>query len=287
MNNTLSGKNIIKIVRRPFRPLKRIYQREVTKLRFRRMLQPGDVFIVGHPKSGNTLIAYCLAIAANKDFAQSINLANINDYVPGIHNQDLTVEKYRHDCTPRLFRNEVPNFRELYPKSIYILRDPRAVLVSYFHMYRTIFDDSSTSLDDFIQEYLEQGNIKRYEPGIVRWDRQVRSWLDIADNHRVMVVKYEDLVKKKPEVLKHLLDFSEIAYTQELFDHILERSSFEAMRQIEEKYGEENYPGEMAARGRFIRKGKAEGWKEELSKSAIAAIETEFSDVMKRAGYLT
>jgi len=58
------------------------------------------------------------------------------------------------------------------------------------------------------------------------------------------------------------------------------------MRKTEEEFGEENYPGEMAQRGCFIRKGRTDGWIEELSPDAIKAIETEFSPVMQRMGYL-
>lgn len=282
----MSGVSIIKTIKKPFRPLKRFYEQRRARILFKKLVHPTDVFLVGHPKSGNTLMAYILAIIAFADFEQKINLANINDYVPGLHNEDFAIARYPKLSEPRIFRNEVPLYRELYPKTIYLLRDPRAVLVSYFHMYRTIFNDSTTSLDAFVEEYLRNGNIQRYEPQIERWDRQVLSWADRAENDdRVRIVKYEDLVKKKPEVLKQTLAFAGIPCTDALFDHVLQRSSFEAMRKTEEEFGEENYPGEMATRGRFIRKGKTDGWREEMSKDSMLAIESEFFEAMKRTGY--
>ncbi len=278
---------LVKTIRRPLRPFKRFYLKQRDALRFKNLLHPTDVFVVGHPKSGNTLMSYVLAIAVFKDFEKKINLANINDYVPGIHFEDLAIETRRTFSQPRLFRNEVPIYPQLYPKTIYLIRDPRAVLVSYYHMYRTIFNDMATTLRDFVDEYLRNGNIQRYEPQITRWDRQASVWLERAErDERIAIVKYEDMVKKKPETLKRALAFAGIECPNELFSLILERSSFEAMRKTEEEFGEENYPGDMAKRGRFIRKGRISGWKEELPPESAQAIESEFGAVMKRAGYL-
>jgi len=283
----VSDVSIVKAIRRPFRPLKRLYVKQRDRIRFKNLVHPTDVFIVGHPKSGNTLMAYLLAIIVFKDFEKKINLANINNYVAGLHFEDLTIEKYPTLPDPRVFRNEVPIYPQLYPKTIYLVRDPRAVLVSYYHMYCTIFNDTVTTLQDFVEEYLRQGNIERYEPQIERWDRQVLAWAKHAErDERVLIVKYEDLVKKKPETLKKTLAFTGIHCPDDLFDLAIARSSFEAMKKTEEEFGEENYPGEMAKRGQFIRKGKTEGWKEELSPDSIKAIESEFSAAMKKMGYL-
>lgn len=279
--------SLVKTIRKPLRPFKRFYLKQRDARRFKRLLRPTDVFVVGHPKSGNTLMCYALAIAAFKDVEKNINLMNINNYVPGVHFEDLAIEKHAALPQPRLFRNEVPIYPKLYPKTIYLIRDPRAVLVSYYHMYRTIFNDMTTTLRDFVEEYLRNGNIRRYEPQITRWDRQVSAWLDRAEHdERVLIARYEDMVNKKPQTLKHAFAFADIECSGTLFNLVLKRSSFEAMRKTEEEFGEENYPGEMAQRGRFIRKGKISGWTEELPPESTRAIENEFGRVMRRAGYL-
>jgi len=98
---------------------------------------------------------------------------NIDHYVPGIHFEDIAIERHPKLLERRVFRNEVPVYPQYYPRTIYLVRDPRSVLVSYYHMYRTIFNDTTTPLQDFVEEYLRNGNIQRYEPQIDRWDRQV------------------------------------------------------------------------------------------------------------------
>ena len=282
----MSGVSLAKIIRRPFRPLKRLYLQQRERIRFKNLVRPTDVFLVGHPKSGNTLMSYILAMIVFKDFEKKINLANIDRYVPGLHFEDIAIERHPNLSERRVFRNEVPVYPQYYPKAIYLVRDPRSVLVSYYHMYCTIFNDTTTTLQGFVEEYLRNGNIQRYEPQIERWDRQVLTWAEKADHDdRVLIVKYEDMVKKKPEILKKTLAFTEIECPEELFDMVMQRSSFEAMKKTEEEFGEENYPGEMGKRGRFVRKGKAEGWKEEMPQDLVKIIEHEFSAAMKKLGY--
>jgi hypothetical protein len=253
---------------------------------FRRYLRQTDIFLVGHPKSGNTWLAYMLAIVLTDDFSSRVTLGNIKEYSPVIHGRDSKISNYQDIASPRVFRNELPVYPDLYPKSIYLIRDPRAVLTSYFHMYRTIFDDFETTMEEFVDEYISQGCIRRFEPA-VRWDQQVLEWLERAKNDsRVTIVKYEDMVLNREAALKQVLDSAQISYTSNIIDLAEKRGGFREMRSNEEKYGAASYPGEIGKRGRFIRRGKIEGWKDEMHRSTAERIEKEFAVAMKAAGYL-
>ena len=133
----LWGKYNDRILLPVFAPFRRCRDRRV----FQHELRQTDIFLIGHPKSGNTWLAYMLAIILNKDFNRHINLATIGDYVPVIHGRDSMIVKYRNLFNPRVFRNEWPIYPDRYPKIIYLIRDPRSILVSYYHMYNTLFDD--------------------------------------------------------------------------------------------------------------------------------------------------
>lgn len=275
------------MIRRPFRPLKSFYCQQKERIRFKQALYPTDVFLVGHPKSGNTMMAYILAILIFKDKEQRINLANLGEFIPVVHNGDNKIGRYPNLSEPRVFRNEEPIYPELYPKTIYLVREPRAVLVSYYHMYRTVLNDTKTTIQDFIKEYLQQGCIWRFEPELERWDKQVLAWVKRArHDKRVMIVKYEDIVNNKPEVFKRIIEFADISCTEDYYNLALTRSTFEAMRKNEEEYGAESYPGEIGKRGRFIRNGKTDGWKQELTQDIEELIKNEFSEAMKKVGYL-
>ena len=57
------------------------------------------------------------------------------------------------------------------------------------------------------------------------------------------------------------------------------------MRKDEQEHGAESYPGKIGKRGRFIRRGKVDGWKDEMSPSLVQEIEKELGKTMKVLGY--
>jgi len=270
---------------RPLDTLLAPYRKRRDRTLFKLHLDLSDIFLVGHPKSGNTWLAYMLAILIRRDFGHQITLSNIGEYIPVVHGRDRKIAKYSNLPKPRVFRNEWPVHPDLYPKVVYLVRDPRAVLVSYYHMYRTITPDCEMSIRAFVEEYLSHGCIWNLEP-LVRWDRQVLVWKKRAEREgNVMIVKYEDMVIGRAQVLKGLIKFGEIPCTQADLDIAVARGSFELMRKDEEKHGAESYPGAVGKRGRFIRRGKIDGWKDEMDLPTLKQIERELGAAMKAMGY--
>ncbi len=262
-------------------------QERFEKQLIRRHLRATDVFIVAHPKSGNTWLAYMLAILLCKDREGRVHMGNQGRYVPHMHHEDATIAEYDHLPDPRVFRNESPRYPELCPKIVYLVRDPRSVLVSLYDMYVTIFGQRfPLTFEAFVDEYLTHGCIRRWEPWQVRWDRQVLAWLRRADRDpRVMVVKYEDMVRDRRGVLERVARFAGIDYGVEDLEQAVARGSFEAMRHNEEEHGAEAYSPEEQRRGRFVRRGQPEGWKDEIEPRLLTRIEEAFLPAMRATGY--
>jgi hypothetical protein len=252
---------------------------------FESNLRTTDVFLVGHPKSGNTWLAYMLAIVTQNDHKQRVNLSNVGDFIPTIHNDDHRIAEYNHLSSPRIFRTEGPEYPEAYPKTIYILRDPRSVLLSYYH--HCVHDTGRTDwlISDFVDEMITEGCIKSLEPHIIRWDKQVEAWLERAKRQPVIFIKYEDLKRDCRAILVELQNFIELDCDEGILDLAVERGNFSRMRNDEEKYGAESYPGEKGKQGFFVRKGKIDSWREEMPEEVIEYIEESFYPVMKKMGY--
>ena len=254
---------------------------------FEQHIRSTDVFLLGHPKSGNTWLAYMLAILLAEDRTSAVTLANVKDFVPPVHGKDHRIREFSHLPNPRIFREEYPVHAELYPKVIYLLRDPRAVLVSLYHMYRIECDDPDMPMATFVEDYLsKQGCFQRWNRGLTRWDRQVRSWIErAACDPRITIVRYEEMVRDRRLALERVAAFAGIPCTGDRLALAVEQGDFREMQQNEERHGAEAYPGEMAKRGRFIRRGETDGWKIELDEGLARRIELEFASTMRTAGY--
>jgi len=262
-------------------------RRRLDRRFFQRHLRPKDVFLVGHPKSGNTWLTYMLAIVMENRFDhKKATLANVREFIPAFHARDKEIASYADFPEPRMFRNEGPIYPELYPKTIYIIRDPRAVLVSYYHHFLHDTGESSWPLEAFIDEMLAYGCIRRLEPYLVRWDRQVRYWLERSKHQAVKIVKYEDMKQDRRGVLVEAIAFAGITCDEKDIALAVERSSFDNMRKDEEMHGAEPYSGTKGERGYYVRRGTVDGWKEELSPGLAARVEREFSETMRLVGYL-
>ena len=226
-----------------------------------------------------------LGVLIENNFNKKINLNNIGEFVPSFHNQDDQIVNYHLYPNPRLFRNEGPIYPDLYPKTIYIVRDPRAAYVSYYH--HCVHDTGRVDwkIEDFIAEMLSNGCINALEPYLLRWDRHVKEWLDRAEHQRVLFVKYEEMKQDCYKVLKKVVDFIGLQCSEEDIHLAVQRGDFKSMRKEEMKYGAAPYSGTKGEAGFFVRKGKIDGWKEELTAQSAEKIAIAFSDVMQRMQY--
>jgi Sulfotransferase domain len=250
-------------------------------------LRPTDVFLVGHPRSGNTWLAYMLAILLQRgDVDGHVTVANIGRFVPVTHERDASVADHGDLADPRIFRNERPQHPDLYPRTVFIVRDPRAVLVSYFHYYATLARHPDLDLDTFVGRYLADGCIASFEPRVIRWDVQAADWLRRARSRPVLIVRYEDLHADRAALLPRIARFCDLPDHGAPMVSAIERGAYERMRSEEAQHGvEPQHPPDPPARGWFFRQGRMDGWRDELPDTSARAIEREFADVMRMLGY--
>jgi hypothetical protein len=260
---------------------------QLLRPRFQRALRPTDVFLLGHPKSGNTWLGYLIATARSAEPEERLNLATVGEFVPCVHGRDHRIAEFAALPDPRVFRNEYPRYSKLYPWIIYLVRDPRAVIPSLWAMYRTMFDDQRTPIAAFLEQYLGgRGIFRHWNADLVRWDRQVdRALVSAEQGDRILLVRYEDLLADRRAELARVLAFAGIDPGPDGLARATERGGFAAMQAVEDRHGAEAYRGRALGEGRFVRHGRADGWREELPPEVSARIAADFGAVMLRAGY--
>jgi hypothetical protein len=238
-------------------------------------IYPDDVFIVSYPKSGNTWVRF---LVGNYLTGNDCTFENCHRITPDLHmNPEYCSEVER----PRFIKSHAP-YRSQYPKVVYVVRDGRDVAVSYYHhCIRKGQIESDTSFPAFLKMFNE-GEADEFG----RWGQHVTSWIERGN--QFLVVKYEDLQQDAESELRRVLEFAGVAVREEPLTEAVEASSFENMKETEEKERHRiERLKEDAPTKRFMRKGKTGEWRtyfnSELHKDFLEA----HGEGLHRGGYST
>ena len=235
-----------------------------------------DTYIVAFAKSGGTWFSFLLAnvnLLINQ-MPQTATWWNIRDYIFDIHeSRHMPPSPFSH---PRgRFIHTHSEFNPRYLRVLYLIRDPRDALVSYYDL-TTKFGWFKGTMDEFLDSP---------KFGIAAWVRHVGSWVhQHTDLNRIHFVRYEDLKSEPLEVLDRIYRLYGQEVPPEMLKKAVQRSSFESMRKSEADYRKYSY--DLGSTFVFVRKGRAGGFGEELTPAQIARIETECAEWMKMFNYL-
>jgi hypothetical protein len=229
--------------------------------------RPDDIFIVTYPKSGTSwvqMILYQILTDGNMDFQ------HISEHSP-FFEADIAYRKdFKKFASPRIFKTHL-RYHQM-PKSpckkIYISRNGRDVAVSYFHHQQThgnFKGDFSKFFEMFLKGEVLFGS----------WFKHTGEWLAHRDDPSVLFLTYEGLSKDLEGSVKKILNFCEREVEPDHLKRILERASFDYMRQYEGKFNPHTLfeLSRVRQTNSFIRKGKVGGWKNYFTSEQEAAFD--------------
>jgi len=257
------------------RALKGGVGRIIARRKFVRSVRPSDVFLVSYPKSGITWLGFLVANILKTDASEQLTLRSFVKYIPdinGLYFGTGSQADLRGIPDPRLFFVHSP-YDPSFPKVVYVLRDPRDVMVSFWHYQKLSGRHFALSMKEFI---------RKGDHWPCPWDEHVSGWLLEHEHPVLLVVNYEEIHRNTEGILKRVLDFSGIYYSDSDIERAVEESSFDRMRIVEEKFG---WQGNAPSRGRFVRRGKVGVWKEEMDQESLCVLEEKYHTVMRKVGY--
>jgi hypothetical protein len=243
-------------------------------------LRESDTFVVSCSKSGTTWFAFLLAHYFHPQLGDEINLRTSTRFIPDVNRMYLgtgyveraSLRHIRKLPNPRVFRVHA-RFDARFPRVIYLLRDPRAVVLSQWHYMRGCDSKFSMSLPDFVRD----------RDCAFAWEDSVRDWLLEGSHPRLIVVRYEDLLIDPRRELGRVVDFLGVEKSPSGIDRAVNRSSFERMAELEARTGAAE--GRLSQGERFVRRGKADGWREEFDEATLRASMERFGPYLPRLGY--
>jgi hypothetical protein len=211
---------------------------------------------ISFPKSGRSWLRYAFAVAGVG--------ARVRFHHDGFEYNDGSRPPLDFDFAARLRRIAHVD------RIVYLHRDPRDVMVSLFHQVTGRFKDLfgyQGDISEFIRDpYFGAHNLAEFQ----------RQWNDISARGRVLRITYEECHAQFETVVTSALRFFELPLAAATLSHVLQETSFQRMKQVEElAIFEEHWlrPRNGAPK---VRRGLVGGFRDELSPADIAFLNEKF-----------
>lgn len=243
------------------------------------LILPDDTFLVSYPKSGNTWARMLIANLLSP--GKPADLRTINLLVP-----DPSSETTRHFARmprPRVIKSHFV-FDPRYPRVVYIVRDPRDVVISEYHYQRKtrVIDDQypmAEYVSRFIagETYVQNGS----------WGEHVASWIIPRDGDpRFLLVRYESLLSDTVSELARIAEFLGVSATPARLAQVAELGSADRMRRLEAKQSDASSLMKGSRKDLpFVRAARSGGWKADLPTPLAEKIEAAWGPMMHYLGY--
>ena len=238
--------------------------------------QSTDVIISPYSKSGTTWLqqmVHALRTRGDMDFRE---ITEVLPWLEMAHDLGLDLEASQ-IWNPRAYKShlawdDVPKGG----KYIYCIRDPKDVVISFFHFFEGfMFEPGSITLREFAEEFfMKREGLRSYWAHVASWWRQ-------GDNPQVLMLCFEEMKIDLAETVRRVANFIEIDLDEELFNIAMEHSSYDFMKAHAQHFDEylslaylERHCG-MPAGGTSskVRKGNAQDHKKELPQDISDAMD--------------
>ncbi|KAJ1152323.1 hypothetical protein NDU88_005098, partial [Pleurodeles waltl] len=166
--------------------------------------------------------------------------------------------------SPRLITTHLPYY--LVPKGlktkkakvIYVTRNPKDNLVSYFHfnnMLRQFSENPTTMMEEHFDDYLNGKVVSG------SWFDHVKGWHTHKDEFNILFLHYEDMVKDLRGAVLKICSFVGKSMDDQTVDTIVERATFKNMKKDVTANYEKLVQKETPKTLTFLRKGTIGDWK--------------------------
>lgn len=251
--------------------IRRVTKRSIPYLSGLLAIQPTDVWLASFPKAGNTWMRFiiCNLILQMEGRAEIASFERVGQLMPSLGISNLF--KRQTYSLPRFIKTHRRFSRFIFPHSnrvLYIARDPRDCMVSYYNWSRSLLKNPyQDEFTDFLRD-------KRF--GLAAAMRHYQSW----QPHITHCIHYERLLQSPVEEMRSCLQAFSIQVSEELLVAALDRASFDSMSRIE-KRDQPRFLNNFQSDFRFVREGRANQWQAHFS----AADNAYYSALCESFGY--
>ncbi|KAK2169204.1 hypothetical protein LSH36_12g36069 [Paralvinella palmiformis] len=248
--------------------LKGITPEIITEMRSFEMTKR-DVLIASYPKTGTTWTQELVWLLRNNgNLTQALSIP--------VYERVLYLEYKQEDSKSGLEQKQIEAGKV---KIIVVIRNPKDTLVSLYHFYGNMHDSGvfEGTWDDFFELYKAKHVIYG---DYFDW---YSSWLPHIEKHNVMLVKYEDMQHKLPDVYNDVARFLDDPLSYPNKADIIEHLTFDRMRR-NDMVNYKNISGLDLKSSPFMRKGIIGDWKNTFSDEQSRLVDKRYHEVIEAFG---
>lgn len=231
-------------------------------------IYPDDVYLVSFPRSGNTWVRKMIAKLMNPNL--DLTREDFEPYVPDLYRNPEDLKSVPRPRVIKSHESYVPH----YPKVVYLYRDGRDCLASWY-IYQMCLHDYQGTFEEFVLRSLK-GSIGPYGS----WHEHVRSWILTPRDTPILEIRYEGLCEDPNKELRRIANFIGLYADDDLIEAAVRAGSREVhkayLQNVRPDLWKKGYKGGISPGP-----GKDELFSEELS----ALFWMHAGDVMQALGY--
>jgi len=241
---------------------------------------PDDIFLVSYFRSGSTWSRFLFGNLIHE--SEPVTFTNMEKLAPLIYSHPDRVLR----GLPRVMKSH-ECFDPRYQHVIYIVRDPRDVVVSfYFYNLKVRVIPDGYPMEDFVSRFVA-ANVVGYADRVGCWQDHVLSWIRLREGKPgFRLVRYEDLLSNPARELTRLAPLLGIEPDPKRIERAIRLSSASHMRSLEKKQSQQWVATKDTRQDiPFVREAKSGGWRDKLSPTAVKTIEQAWGATMKELDY--
>ncbi|XP_051020141.1 amine sulfotransferase-like isoform X2 [Acomys russatus] len=193
-------------------------------------IRDDDVFIVTYPKSGTTWAQQILSSIYFEGHRNSTENTRTVQRAPFFEYNYFKLD-YVKMPSPRIFSSHLPYY--LVPKGlkskkakiVYLYRNPKDVLISFFHFSKLIsIIEATYTIEHYLDIFLDGKVIGS------RWFDHIRGWYEHRHDFNIMFLSYEEMKKDLRSSVLKIYRFLEKELNEEVVDTVVRQATFQSMK---------------------------------------------------------
>ncbi|XP_003215618.1 amine sulfotransferase isoform X1 [Anolis carolinensis] len=246
-------------------------------------IRDSDIFQVTFPKSGTIWTQNILSLILHEGHRNGTEDMDLADRVPWLE-YNVRKRDYVNRPSPRLFATHLPY--NLVPKGlkngrgkiIYVARNPKDVLVSYYHYSRVSVLLEEVEDFEMIMDHFLAGKVI----GDL-WLDHVEGWFAQRDHLNILFLMYEEMKKDMRGCVMKICNFLGKRLTEEEIDDVVDKASFGKMSMDPRSNYTATHDNLLdLSKGRFMRKGTIGDWKNTMTVAQSEKFDSVFKERMEK-----